>query len=341
DLDPTDYDMVALFNSELGKPGCLEGSPFYLGLDNNHGSANDLVTVLLHEFSHGLGFLSTTDPETGEYLAGYPSVYDHFLYDATQELAWTSMTPAQRAVSAVNARRVAWTGAHVTRAAPDVLDAGTAELRVIAPTAIAGAYLVGTASFGPPPGSPGVTGEVMPVVDQANGIGLACTPLNAANTLAVAGKIALVDRGGCAFTQKALSVQAAGAIGMIVADTVAGGPPPSLGGIDPSITIPAVRITQADGGILKAALRTRSRTRSGLRATIGVDPTVLAGTDALGRVLVYTPSPVDPGSSVSHWDTIASPNQLMEPFISDDLLHTVAPPRDLTLPLLRDIGWNP
>ena len=34
-----------------------------------------------------------------------------------------------------------------------------------------------------------MTGEVMPVVDQANGTGLACTPLNAANKLAVTGKI--------------------------------------------------------------------------------------------------------------------------------------------------------
>jgi hypothetical protein len=31
----------------------------------------------------------------------------------------------------------------------------------------------------------------------------------------------------------------------------------------------------------------------------------------------------------------------MEPNITSALNHTVAPPRDLTLPLLRDIGWNP
>lgn len=341
DLDPTDFDMVAFFNSNLGQPGCLTGSPFYLGLDNNHGAANNLVTVLLHEFSHGFGFLSTTDPEDGQYLAGYPSAYDHFLHDNTQALGWTAMTPAQRAASAINPRRVAWTGPNVTMAAPDVLDAGTPGLTVLTPASIAGTYLVGTASFGPPPGTPGVTGEVMPVVDQPNGTGLACTPLNAANTLAVNGKIALIDRGVCAFTQKVAHVQAAGAIGVIVVDSAAGGPPPDLSGIDPAITITTVRITLADGALLKGVLRTRSRTKSGLRVTIGLDPTILSGTDALGRVLVYTPNPVQPGSSVSHWDTIATPNLLMEPFINRDLLHAVSPPLDLTLPLLRDIGWNP
>jgi hypothetical protein len=29
----------------------------------------------------------------------------------------------------------------------------------------------------------------------------------------------------------------------------------------------------------------------------------------------------------------------MEPSINDDLTHEVTPPRDLTFPLLQDIGW--
>ena len=35
---------------------------------------------------------------------------------------------------------------------------------------------------------------------------------------------------------------------------------------------------------------------------IGVDEDSLAGTDGAGRVLLYTPNPVQPGSSISHWD---------------------------------------
>ena len=65
----------------------------------------------------------------------------------------------------------------------------------------------------------------------------------------------------------------------------------------------------------------------------------MAGTDAAGRPLLYTPNPLVPGSSVSHWDVSAFPNLLMEPNISPDLTVFLAPPIDLTVPLLQDIGW--
>jgi len=53
---------------------------------------------------------------------------------------------------------------------------------------------------------------------------------------------------------------------------------------------------------------------------------------------MYAPNPLQSGSSISHWETIASPNQLMEPAISGDLTHSVSGV-DLTLDLMRDIGW--
>ena len=341
DRTPTQPDIRARFNSNLGQANCLTGTPFYLGLDNNHGTAVDLFTVLLHEFGHGLGFSTVTDAQSGIFLQGFPSVYDQFLFDTTQGLFWTQMTNAQRAQSAINARRLAWTGANVTAGVPTALQAGTAQLKGLAPATVAGTYLVGTASFGPPLSPGGITGELMPVVDQANGTGLACTPLSAANAIAVNGKIALVDRGTCTFPEKAKFVQNAGAVGVIVVDNVAGSPPPGLGGTDPTVVIPAVRITLADGAIFKNALRFRSRTKSGVMVKMDLDMSVYAGADALGRALVYTPNPFQAGSSVSHWDTIATPNLLMEPAINGDLSHSVTLPRDLTFALLRDIGWNP
>jgi hypothetical protein len=39
-----------------------------------------------------------------------------------------------------------------------------------------------------------------------------------------------------------------------------------------------------------------------------------AGADQSGHVLMYAPSPQQPGSSVSHFDTAVTPNELMEPF---------------------------
>jgi hypothetical protein len=197
---------------------------------------------------------------------------------------------------------------------------------------------VGDASFGPPLSNPPVAGQLMPVVDQSTGTGLACDPLNALNSLAVRGNIALVDRGTCDFVTKARNVQAAGALGMVVADNQPGDVA-GMGGSDPGITIPSVRITQADGIKLTASLQRRSRTQSGVVASLGLDPTRLAGTDNAGRILLYTPTTYSPGSTVSHYTTEAKPNQLMEPAINADLTHEVTPPRDLTYPLLRDIGW--
>jgi hypothetical protein len=339
DLDTSTPEIRARFNSNLGLTGCLTGVPFYLGLDNAHGPAIDLVTVLLHEFGHGFGFQTFTNGTSGAYLAGFPSVYDNYLLDTTVNKLWVNMTNAERATSALNSRRLVWTGANVGAAVPNALALGTPFLSVTTPASVAGQYLVGTASFGPPLATPGVTGEIMPVVDSAGSIGLACTPLSALNAAAVNGKLAVVDRGTCTFNVKAKFAQDAGAIGVIVVDNVAGGPPAGLGGADPTVTIPSVRITLADGTTLKNALRTRSRLHSGVFATLAVDMTTRSGADGAGRPMVFTPNPFQSGSSVSHWDTSATPNLLMEPAINVDLTHTVVPPVDLTFSLLQDEGW--
>jgi hypothetical protein len=161
--------------------------------------------------------------------------------------------------------------------------------------------------------------------------------LNAVNTAAVAGKIALVDRGTCTFVAKAKMVQDAGAVGMILVNNVAGGAMDIIG-VDPSVTIPTVFISQSDGNTLKNSLRTRSRTRSGMIATLGALD-IRRGTDGNGRVLMFTPNPFVPGSSVAHYDTGALPNLLMEPAESPGQPNAVVPPFDLTYPLLQDLGW--
>jgi hypothetical protein len=332
--------IVARFNARLGLfPDCLPGSGFYLGLDDNFGGQIDLVTVLLHEFAHGLGFQTFTDDESGADIEGLPSIWDYYLLNNRTGKLWVDMTDAERAASAVTWRGLSWNGPVVTAAVPQVL-APSSNLAVSGSAAgpAAGNHAVGDASFGPPLSNPPVAGQLMPVVDQADGTGIACDPLGALNALAVRGNVALVDRGTCDFVTKARNVQAAGAVGMIVADNQPGDVA-GMSGNDPAITIPSVRITQADGVTLKAALQRRSRTQSGVVASLGLDPARLAGTDNAGRVLMYTPTIYSPGSTVSHYTTEAKPNQLMEPAINDDLTHAVAPPRDLTFPLLRDIGW--
>jgi hypothetical protein len=229
----------------------------------------------------------------------------------------------------------------VTNAAPSVLNPGTPTLQISGPAAgpVAGTVLIGQASFGTPISSAPVAGQVMPVVDQPNGTGLACNTLSPVNALAVRGNVALVDRGVCGFTIKAKAVQDAGAIAVIVVDNVAGSPPPDLGGVDPTVVIPAVRISLADGTAIRAQLNRRSRTASGVIASLYVAGSQLAGANPFGRVYLFTPNPFQPGSSVSHWDVSATRNLLMEPSINSNLTHSVKPPEDLTLPLLQDTGW--
>ena len=333
-------DIRARFNSRLGLfANCLPGSPFYLGLDGNKGAAIDLVEVLLHEFGHGLGFSTVTSGSTGAYLAGQPSIYDHFAFDNTAGKTWSQMTDAERAASAINARQLVWAGANVTFAAPSVLKLGTPELQVLAPSSVAGVYLAGAAAFGPALESPGLTRQVMPVVENGS-LGLGCVPFDSDNSRAVKQRIAMVSRGACAFVQKVLNAQNAGAVGVIVVENVTTTPPADLGGADAAITIPAIRVTRADGFKLLSAMNlTPSNRSSGVVVRLGVDASQLAGADKNGRVMLYTPNPLQPGSSVSHWDASASRNLLMEPAINADLTQILVPPNDLTVPMFKDIGW--
>lgn len=66
---------------------------------------------------------------------------------------------------------------------------------------------------------------------------------------------------------------------------------------------------------------------------VALSGSYVAGVHATGHVQMYAPNPYQAGSSVSHFDTALSPNELMEPS------HTVDSTWDLTLRLLSDLGW--
>jgi hypothetical protein len=238
-------------------------------------------------------------------------------------------TDAERQASAINTNNLVWNGPQVTTDVPSVLSsAGTPRLRVNSPPGIARNYGVGTATFGPALTSGGVTANVAQA-SPADG----CAAIGAA----VSGKIALIDRGPtgspCAFVVKTKNAQDAGAVGVIIADNVSSSSPPGMSGSDPTITIPTVSITLADGNAIKAQLG------SGVNGTLLLDASTFAGADQLGHALMFAPNPYVGGSSVSHWDNSAFPNQLMEPSINTDLTHSVTKPQDLTLSLLKDLGW--
>lgn len=334
ELNPGQPDIAARFNVNIGNTGCLTGIGWYLGLDNNHGTQIDLVTVLLHEFGHGLGFQQFASVTSGAMPSGFPDVYNRNLMDLTLGLFWHQMTNAQRAASSINSRRVCWMGPMVTDEVPDVLAAGTQLLKVNSPAGIAGDYPVGLAQFGPSITDTAITGPLVRALDPADAAGAttfdACSPLT--NGAAIAGNVALVDRGTCGFIVKVKNAQNAGAVAVVVADNAAGGPPADLGGVDATIVIPSVRIMLPDGNAIKAQLA------GGVNVTLVKDMLIHLGAVSGDHGHMNAPNPVQSGSSISHWDPLTFPNQLMEPAINGDLTHNLTG-NDLTLAVMRDIGW--
>jgi hypothetical protein len=332
DLLPAQDDIAANFSSDFD---------FYLGLDGNHGAKLDLVAVLLHEFAHGLGFAQYGNVTTGALPLNLADVYNSFLLDTSTGKYWPQMTNAERAAAATRFARIVLDAPGVEAALPSVLSLGSPELQVKQPAAIAASLQFGTAVFGPRVGAPNVSAAVVAAVDAADAFGPAptdgCSALS--NGAEVAGKIALVERGTCGFAVKARNATQAGAVGVIIYNNAANvaAAPPSMAddGINgPFVTVPTVSLTRADG------LSIVSQLANSVRVDLVVDPTVRAGADAAGRPRVYAPFPVAPGSSISHYDTIAFRNLLMEPAINGDLTHQLKAPFDLTFELLHDEGWN-
>jgi hypothetical protein len=341
DLLPSANDINTQFSSDFN---------FYLGLDNQHGPLNDLVAVLLHEFGHGLNFANAVNEVNGRNLGataanpngGQTDIFARYTFDNTTGLSWDQMNQVQRQASAINFGRVVWVGSNVNTAIPRVLLFGSPEVRVLTPAAIAGDYQFGTAAFGPPITTltSQITGSVVAAVDAVTADGPTttdgCTALT--NAAAIAGNIALIERGTCGFVVKAKVAQDAGARGVIIynnaANAAAG--PPGMAGVDPTVVIPSVSLSRTDGLKVLGQL-------PNVTILIRKDLSIRAGADELGRARLFMPNPVQSGSSGSHYDSIAFKNLLMEPSINGDLTHDVssANGNDLTLELLRDIGWFP
>ena len=336
---PETPEIVATFSSDFD---------FYLGLDNNHGPKNDLVVVLLHELAHGLGFssfLSRSGTTVGTTPSNFSDPYLDNTLDASTNTPFPALlgNPAATLAAIQKVDQIVWTGGNVAAAVPTTLLFGRPELDAPTLPAIDGSRY-GTAAFGPPIPPNGITGMVVvaddgisapptpgPPATPAGTPTDACEPLTPASAAAVAGKIALVDRGLCGFIVKVKNAQLAGAIAVLVADNAPDNPPAGMGGVDPTITIPSARVLRATGDALKAA--------GPVTVTIGVNAARRAGTDLSDRPQLYASTPIAPGSTLNHWDPIAFRNLLMEPAINPDLTHSLIAPFDTTLAQMHDMGW--
>jgi hypothetical protein len=325
DAAPGAADIRARFNGALGSVGCLEGSSWYFGLDGKQPAGSiDFLNVVLHEIAHGLGFSGFGSLTTGQPLAGLPDIYSTFVFDNSRQKSWYAMTPAERVTSAVNDGNLVFTGANVKAEAPLWLTPPLL-LRISAPAAAVGDYAINQAAFGPAATVGNFSGSIVAAVTGANAEGCAAFD----NAAAVAGHLALVVRGTCAFTDKVDNAQRAGATGVIIANNQAGTIVPGGTPVNP-VNIPVVSVSQADGNRLRANL-------GGLAGGLALGSS-LAGADAAGNVQLYAPTVLAQGSSFSHYDTRLTPNALMEYAISSDLLSQIT--LDLTPALFKDEGWR-
>lgn len=333
DLSPTTYDIQANFSTQFA---------FYLGFDGNEPAGqSDLLAVVLHEMGHGLNFANAVNETDGSIpvptgaTGAFGDIYSQYTQDVTTGKTWNSMTAAERATSALNVRHVSWSGLNLKLNQYKVLERGEPAVRLTSGGSTVTAML-GSASFGPALTATGTTGNVVAAIDAADAAGPSPTDGCSAITSDVRGAVALIDRGTCGFVIKVANAQAAGAIAVLIGDNVVALPPSGLGGADPTITIPAGRIGLPDA----SAIRTQLAGGQAVQARLLLDTSVFAGTDRVKRqVMLAALNPVAPGSSISHFDAVASRNLLMEPAINGDLTSSVQPPADLTLPLLTDLGW--
>jgi hypothetical protein len=338
-LTGLNFEVIAFFNSQMGQAGCLPTGGWYYGLDTNTPSGRtNLVTTLLHEFGHGLGFtVSPTNELTGVRPQGFPSVWEQHMLDLVTGRRWQDMTNAERAVSSVNTDNLVWTGLQTQVDVPQVLGYRS-EILIQAHSGLRGDYEAQPAQFGPPLTQSGLHDILMPAYDTGGpSLTDGCEAFTKEPQKSVKGRIALIDRGACTFTQKVMNAQLAGAIAAVIANNVPAGFP-TMGGVYPAITIPSVGVTQALGNALRQLPQLSNPGRGGLPVNLRLSSTIRAGTSG-GFPRLYAPNPLEQGSSVSHWDTSLNPNQLMEPFLSSDLTHQRTPPQDLTFSVLRDIGW--
>ena len=128
---------------------------------------------------------------------------------------------------------------------------GPLDFIVNSPVAIAGPKEATSAGFGPVFPIAGLTGNVVIATDDGPVTTDGCTAIN--NGAAVAGNIALVDRGTCEFSTKVFNAQSVGAVAVIVVNNVPG-PPAGMapGVLAPQVTIPSTMISLADGNAIKA-----------------------------------------------------------------------------------------
>ncbi len=124
-------------------------------------------------------------------------------------------------------------------------------LDVLEPVEYAGKILTGGAEFGPEITTTAVTGLVVIADDGTSNPTQACNTLNEQPD--ISGKIVLIDRGLCDFSEKVFNAQEGGAIGVIVCNFDETVITMGAGSMAGSVTIPSVFISNGDCARIRVA----------------------------------------------------------------------------------------
>ncbi len=336
DLSTITEDISITVNESVDSdPNVLNGNGFYYGFDNNPGDQVNFLGTLLHELTHGLGFISSINPNNGSFIYGNPDSFSLLIKDLKTGKLWKDMTEVERTEAVSNNPKIVFAGPSTEQASLRILkplrttalssDGGGMRLTINNGAATVQSF-EGEApefGFGVPPW--GLTGQLAVVDDGVDDTNDACEG-RFVNADAIRGRIAVINRGTCLFVEKVKRAQDAGAIAAVVVNNE-GDEILIMGGIDYEITIPAILIGKSDGDQIKAVFPNAIVTLS--------NHNELTGTQG-GLVSLYTPNMVEPGSSLSHWSDDVFPDLLMESKNSN----FYSPNLDLTMTALRDIGWK-
>ena len=116
DLAPQRSDIDLRFNSAVGTT-CAFPDVWYYGLDGLPPETKiDFVTVVLHEITHGLGFVSLVDLTTGEKFMGLDDIFMRRLENTRIGKRYPRMTNRERVRASSSGRALRWTGRRVAAA---------------------------------------------------------------------------------------------------------------------------------------------------------------------------------------------------------------------------------
>ena len=349
DLKPNEPDIEISVNALIDVPEAkvLNGNGFYYGHDNNISVQINLLSTLLHEIGHGLGFISSISLIDGSFLLGdtdepkWPDSFSRLIKDMKTGKLWIEMSANERFEAVSSNPNITFTGACTKQSSqlilkPEEADESVSQndsgmlLIVNGSNESVMTYEGEASEFGLGVPIWGISGKLVLVDDGVGTKSDACQePFVNAND--IRGRIAVIDRGGgveCVFVDKVRRAQDAGALAVVIVNInddnsglfMTGDGIFQPTGTNFEITIPTIFIGKSDGDLVKEILPEAYATLTNNNKLSGTQNNMI-NINAL---------------SVSHWSPEVFPQLLME----SETLGPTRPDLDLTLPALRDIGWK-